>query len=220
VIGFVNSNRLRSTPAGFTRADASIILAVSIALLIIVGVQFGNARNRARSICCNCNLKQVGLAFKTWALDHGDHNPMILSETNGGTMEALGTGEVFIHFQVMSNELSTPKVLICPSDRRNPSISFTTNFANSNLSYFVGACADETNPQLFLSGDRNLTGGLAVAKNLVALSTNQPAGWNHEFHGARGNVALADGSVQQFNSSNLCRYMYISGSNLLAMPNL
>jgi hypothetical protein len=36
---------------------------------------------------------------------------MQVSVTNGGTMELVNGGTVFEHFLVMSNELSTPKLL-------------------------------------------------------------------------------------------------------------
>src|SRR5437667_3759111 len=91
---------------------------------------------QARAINCDNNLKQVGLAFLSWAIDNGDNFPMSLSTngvvtndvaslsrrfnrpgppsvvTNGpGTMELIASGNAFVHFRVLSNELSTPKVL-------------------------------------------------------------------------------------------------------------
>ncbi len=78
------------------------------------------ARRFARSSRGNCanNLKQTGLAFKTWALDNGDKFPMEVASTSGGTLGATNAGQLFTHFMVMSNELSTPKILVCPNDQR------------------------------------------------------------------------------------------------------
>ena len=36
--------------------------------------------------------------------------------TSGGTLELTANGPVYPQFEVMSNELNTPKILVCPSD--------------------------------------------------------------------------------------------------------
>jgi hypothetical protein len=77
-------------------------------------------------------------------------------------------------FGVMSNELSTPKVLICGSDERNAHTNWafgpgttrllsTANndngyFGNIKVSYFLGVDANDNFPQMFLAGDRNIYG--------------------------------------------------------------
>jgi len=99
------------------------------------------AKARAQRINCTNNLKQVGLSFKTWALDNGDAFPMKVAEaagvrqaawvyrdTTGGTInQHRGVNMIF---GVMSNELSTPKVLsarpngitaLCPAPFPTPS---------------------------------------------------------------------------------------------------
>jgi prepilin-type processing-associated H-X9-DG protein len=47
------------------------------------------------------------------------------------------------------------------------------------------------------------------------LATNRPAGWTHELHKLQGNIALADGSVQQFSRSRLNQ---LGSTNRLALP--
>ena len=41
---------------------------------------------------------------------------MDVSTANGGTMELVNGRNVWINFLVMSNELTTPKLLYCPAD--------------------------------------------------------------------------------------------------------
>ncbi len=77
---------------------------------------YKSARERQLRFQCINNLKQVGLAFRVWEGDHGDKYPMAVSETNGGTMEFITGQNAFRHFLAMSNELSTPKILVCPAD--------------------------------------------------------------------------------------------------------
>jgi len=98
-----------------------------------------------------------------------------------------------------------------------------TNFdfmSNSNLSYFVGVDAEETNPQTLLSGDRNITNGTSAKNGVLDLTTNRPSGWTAEMHNKIGNIALADGSVQQLSTLNLRATVENTGvaTNRLQMP--
>ncbi len=84
---------------------------------------------------------------------------MQVSVTNGGTMEMVDSGKTFMHFAAISNELSTPKVLVCPADRtRKRAADFCADLDNAKISYFVGVDANSTLlSQMFLSGDFNIT---------------------------------------------------------------
>ena len=51
----------------------------------------------------------------------------------------------------MSNELNTPKILVCPADRkRTVAASFATGFGNANISYFLNAAASTNSETVFL----------------------------------------------------------------------
>src|ERR1017187_9579944 len=73
---------------------------------------------KAQRITCVNNLKQIGLSFRIWALDNDGHFPFNVSTNSGGTMEFCAMGpdgfdrNAALHFQVMSNELSTPLLLV------------------------------------------------------------------------------------------------------------
>ena len=198
-----------------------------LAILLMAGVlgffilgSLNRARLRAHRVCCNCSLKQVGLAFRQWALDNYNTNPMGLSTNSGGTMEHLATGETFRHFQVLSNELNTAIILTCPSDSRRPVKQFGWGFSNTNVSYFVGVVTNDELPQMFLSGDRNITVGTRLATGIVELSTDHIAALGEDLHRSQGNVALADGSVQGFSDSRLREALANTGvaTNRLAIP--
>jgi hypothetical protein len=156
---------------------------------------------------------------------------MAVSQTNGGTMEFVTGTNAFRHFQIMSNEVSTPWVLSCPDDKRQEHSLATTFGApdaehkiqflnNSNLSFFVGIDADETNPQMMLSGDCNITNGTPVQNGILTLTTNNPGGWAPERHGGGQNVALSDGSVLQLATVHLKMTVTNTGieNNRLQMP--
>lgn len=138
---------------------------------------------------------QIGMGFRVWGGDHTNLYPMSISTNFGGTREHVASGETFRHFQVLSNELVTPYILICPSDLRPRAKDFGSTFSNTNVSYFVGVDANETKPEMLLSGDRNIVGGTKLANGFLEIATNQLVGWGSEMHNGVGNVGLADGSV-------------------------
>ena len=200
-------------------------LLVTIACLVLLAAIFLPilAKSKARSSrigCTNC-LKQIGLAFRTFAIDNDDHFPMQVSVTNGGTMELTASGMVSPHFQVMSNELSTPKILVCPNDENRSCVtSFTNNLTDKNLSYFVNVDASERDGAGLLSGDRNITNRAAAGGRLVNLTKGATIAWTREIHLENGNVCFADGSVERFaNRAMDARIQIPEGvTNRLAVP--
>lgn len=214
--------KLVSRRAGFNLLDALVLIAIFALATILILPRVARSKPRAARINCVNNLKQVGLAFRCWALDNQDKFPTRLSASTNGAMELAETGAVWTVFQVMSNELNTPKLLVCPNDtKRKPAGSFSQGFGNTNLSYFISLDADETQPQMFLAGDDNwLIGGNPAARGVVSIWTNTPVAWTTARHNKQGNVALADGSVQGFSSARLGIGLASTGfaTNRLAFP--
>jgi len=183
-----------------TRVEVLAIAAVTGALLCVALAWSVQAWRKAKSICCVCNLDQVSLSFQSWKGDHYGEFPMQVSITNGGVMELVTDGKnVWPTFQVMSNELSTPKVLVCPRDAgQRYATNFANDFGDSNISYFVNLDATGTDPQRLLCGDDNLTvHGEAVSSGILNLWTNTTIAWTKERHDGLGNIGLTDGSVRQ-----------------------
>ena len=190
---------------------------VSLAVfgMIVFPAYFAKAKCGCQRINCTNNHRQIGLSYKQWSLDMQDPFPMQVPVTNGGTMELVSSGLAWIHFAVLSNELNTPKVLFCPQENARGRIVANTFgdqrllegaivFTNdNNLTYFVGVDASGTNGSMWLSGDRNLTNRLNPKHGLLSFPTNRPTGWTADLHNGQGNVALADGSVQQYNNARL-----------------
>jgi prepilin-type N-terminal cleavage/methylation domain-containing protein len=200
----ISSPRAPKT-AALTLIELLIVLAVIavLAAIILPGLNERVGRRSARINCANC-LKQIGLSFKTWALDNQDNYPMHDSVTNGGTLELIGQDAMFTHYLVMSNELSTHKILICPNDsKRTSATNFGLGFNNLAIGYFVGVDAVETNSTMILAGDRNLTNGSTAAHGILRLPPDKPLGWTAEIHNCQGNLLFSDGSVQQVTTLRL-----------------
>ena len=199
----MRTKRDSQTGSALTLVEVLVVVAVVALLFAVFIPPVSHPRVTATRIACVNNLKQVGLAFRIFAIDHGNKFPMGVSTNKGGSMEYLVTGEVFRHFEVMSNELSTPVILACPADNRKRATNFSV-LRNANISYFLGLDALETFPQMILAGDRNLvTNGVPVGSGLLVLTTNVTLGWSAAMHNNSGNVVLGDGSVQMMTSGRL-----------------
>jgi competence protein ComGC len=213
----VSSRNVRA----LTLLEVLFVIAVLVVLAVLLLPALSGGRNYSGPNCAT-NLKQVGLAFRFWAEDHDGKFPMQVSVTNGGSMEFLGTRETFRHFQVMSNELGTPRILFCRSDtKRSSAANFGPDLNNARISYFVGVDACSNQILMPLVGDRNLTLRDAdLPPGLHSLGGNDMIGWNSQLHKRCGNVLLVDCSVQHVTSTSLPGLFQISGAatNRLSIP--
>jgi hypothetical protein len=131
------------------------------------------ARERAMRIHCINNLKQFGLAAHVWASDHNDiFPPDIVS---------------------MSNELNTPKILVCPADPgREAALSFST-FTPANCSYD------------YLAASASVRDAHTTTRVLSRCSIH-------------GNYGVCDGSVQAVGTKNPEWLVHRDGKLYLEIP--
>ena len=191
--------------AALTLVEVTVVIAVLAIAVALILPALAKAKRKTSHISCANDLKQVGIAFRLWEGDNGDKYPMAVSVTNGGAMELAATGNVAACFQVMSNELSTPKILRCPNDVcRTYATNFSTGFSDANISYFVNQDAAETYPQMIIVGDDNLlVDGKPVQPGILNLRTGSTIAWTKDRHHGVGNIGLADGSAQQVTGDGL-----------------
>jgi prepilin-type processing-associated H-X9-DG protein len=186
-----------------TLTEVLVIVAVAIALAILAGLP--RAKAKAIRISCLSNLKAGECGFRLWAGDNNNQYPMELSTNRGGAREWLLEGKVFEVFRVMSNELSTPKILWCPADADHiAATNFSIGFSDANISYFVSLDAAEAYPAMILYGDSNLqVNGKPVQPGILDFRTVTNIAWTKDRHRGVGNIGMADGSAQQVTSKGL-----------------
>jgi hypothetical protein len=232
----MNLTGTKRTNHALTLTEVLVIIAVLVFLCVFM--DFGvptSAKHKAQQISCLNNLKQIGLAYRTWASDHQDKYPMEISITNGGTKELVNSSDAWKTFLVMSNELSSPRVLFCPSDLQRTYIhDFGPGFSAQNICYFIGADVTVTNGNALLSGDDNLIidaspvkSGIFEVKRGTSIRWDSTRHisvkshtWFEKYDPNLGNIGLGDGSVQSTLNSSLTNYLSQTGlaTNRLVIP--
>ncbi len=223
----------RQKDQGINLIEILVIIAALAILAAVLLPVFAAANRVPQKINCISNIKQANLAFRIWEGDNNNLYPMGVSTSIGGGREFILSGDVADCFRVVSNELSTTKILVCPEDHHRAYASNFEDLNNSNISYFFGIDAtDEVNPNLVLIGDDNLElNDFPVKSGLLRLPANAPLGWTsgrHVYKGPHfwspkqdyGNIGFADGTATEVSASGLQSALQKTGlaTNRLAIP--
>lgn len=210
-------------PGGFTRLD--LLAAAAVAALLVAAALpalGGAARGSEQAVCLN-NLRHIGRAFAEWGTGRPHPSPWWVAPAQGGSY--LGGGmlpaanNAWFQFAWISNELASPRVLVCPADpARHPARDFSSapdgGFLNAaqrdnSVSYALQVDTQEARPNTVVAGDRDLRadglGACASGLNPVA-SMYAPltaAAWTNEVHMGSGNLLYYDGSVERVPQSRL-----------------
>src|SRR6059058_6004777 len=96
----------RPTRRGFTLIELLMVIAIIAILAALLLPVITKAKLRARQAQCVSQLKQIGLAFHSFAHDHNSLWPMQVRTNEGGTLEFVPRGltAVYRHFQALSND--------------------------------------------------------------------------------------------------------------------
>jgi len=187
----------------FTLIELLVVIAIIAILAALLLPALALAKAKARRTECLNDLKQFGGGARASANDNEGKFPWQVDMSLGGSKVAPDWAD---HMRALSNELVTPKILVCPSHKGKLALSDWSLLAGEdNVSFFLGLDAEESKPETVLAGDSNILGGGggldAFWNSFIGSSID--ATWDNNVHVRKGNLCLSDGSVQMVNTIEL-----------------
>jgi prepilin-type N-terminal cleavage/methylation domain-containing protein/prepilin-type processing-associated H-X9-DG protein len=197
----------------FTLIELLVVVAIiAVLAAMLIQVDSGGPRTRARLVMCKVNLRQIGLNFITWQDAHKGLLPMQVPVADGGSRDFVPSGAALPHFQVLTNSgvkvvrqewvltdggtNYQPRVvadyglikdyLHCSADTLRYQVFNSKSLgelSDAGISYFVGLDALPNNAGSILAGDRNLElNGQSVQSGLATVKNDSSMGWTKGLH--------------------------------------
>jgi hypothetical protein len=210
---------MRKNFRAFGRVELFAII-TSLALLgIAVLPAFASTKSRSQSAQCLNNLRLMGRAVQIWGGDHYDEPPWRTLISEGGTRPDPNfgpkPGAAWPEYSFLSNELATPRILVCPADNgvrkiaRDFSEYVHTGYRANATAYSLNLHAGSEMPGAMVFGDHNhrfdYYGPIGCSMRVFEAGSIDPlfgpSAWTNNIHGSFGNIVTMDGSALETKTS-------------------
>src|SRR5436190_13511915 len=110
-------NRIRAAQTGFTLIELLVVIAIIAILAAILFPVFAQAREKARSISCLSNTKQISLAYAMYNQDYDEGFPATVTERQAppGTPDTADARSPFSYRVLLQPYIKSQQVFKCPS---------------------------------------------------------------------------------------------------------
>jgi len=204
----------------FTRTELLATLAALFLLGAVALPLLASSKPRSERVLCLNNLRQIGVAMNLRATETDNLYHWRVPVANGGVSGHAQQGNTWFQFAWVSNELATPRILMCPADKAKKLATswgiednggfLHASYRNLAASYGIGLDAFSDNPNHVLSGDRNMdtrilagcsAGPTGVPTFLVPSDLRTK--WTHNIHFSSGNALFTDGRALELSNKEL-----------------
>jgi prepilin-type N-terminal cleavage/methylation domain-containing protein len=188
---------------GFTLIELLVVIAIIAILAALLLPALSGAKQKGKGAECISNHRQIGVGLRVWSGDNEEKFPWSVPMSSRGSMGSIDWTD---NYRAASNELASPKILFCPTDKEKSQPAGWGPLqldAERHVSSFVGLDATESKPQSILAGDRNIYGSGAGQDLLFLKDGSINAKWDTSMHNLQGYIVLADASVHHVNNSQL-----------------
>ncbi len=178
----------RRRSAGFTLIELLVVIAIIGILASLLAPELTRFTERARSVACTNNLRQIGVGVLSYVADNDNTYPVIEPNPKDPVYSPDVDATPLTEFDAYG---VTDQILKCPTDAAKNASSY---FATAGTSYQWRVILDEENaaaPKIY--GGRR--GGIRIVKpSRVTICSDMEA-----IHSGRMNRLYADGHVSKPN---------------------